>query len=101
MAAYALAGALLTFGYGKRSQPFIIILSLSLYAAILEIAQIWAPGRNPQFTDFVAGSAGALIGSVLAWIGLRAGRLIGKCEMLSANTEAAQYNRWHSDGRQQ
>jgi VanZ family protein len=75
VAAYALAGALLIFGYGKRSQPFIIILSLSLYAAILEIAQIWAPGRNPQFTDFVAGSAGALIGSALAWIGLRAGRL--------------------------
>ena len=78
VAAYALAGALLTFGYRKRSQPFIIVLSLSLYAAILEIAQIWVPGRNPQFTDFVASSAGALIGSVLAWIGLRAGRLTGK-----------------------
>ena len=78
VAAYALAGALLTFGYRKRSQPFIIVLSLSLYAAILEIAQIWVPGRNPQFIDFVASSAGALIGSVLAWIGLRAGRLTGK-----------------------
>jgi VanZ family protein len=78
VAAYVLAGALLTFGYGKRSHPFIIILSLSLYAAILEIAQIWAPGRNPKFIDFVASSAGALIGSVLAWIGLRVGRLTGK-----------------------
>jgi VanZ family protein len=78
VAAYALAGALLTFGYGKRSQPFIIVLSLSLYAAILEIAQIWVPGRNPQFIDFVASSAGALIGSALAWIGLRAGRLTRK-----------------------
>ena len=78
VAAYALTGALLTFGYRKRGQPFIIVLSLSLYAAILEIAQIWAPGRNPQFTDFVASSAGALIGSVLAWIGLRVGRLTGK-----------------------
>ena len=69
VAAYAFASALLTFGYRKRSQPFIIVLSLSLYAAILEIAQIWVPGRNPQFIDFVAGSAGALIGYVLAWIG--------------------------------
>ena len=92
VAAYALTGALLTFGYRKRGQPFIIVLSLSLYAAILEIAQIWAPGRNPQFTDFVASSAGALIGSVLAWIGLRVGRL-EKCGIRSANTEAAQYNR--------
>ena len=78
VAAYALAGALLTFGYRKRSQPFIIVLSLSLYAAILEIAQMWVPGRNPQFIDFVASSAGALIGSVLAWIGLRVGRITEK-----------------------
>jgi VanZ family protein len=70
VAAYALAGALLTFGYRKRSQPFIIVLSLSLYAPILEIA-MWVPGRNPQFIDFVASSTGALIGSALAWIGKR------------------------------
>jgi VanZ family protein len=87
VAAYALAGALLTLGYGKRRQPLTIVLSLSLYAAILEIAQIWAPGRNPKFIDFVASSAGALMGSVLAWIGLRATRLTGKREMLSANTK--------------
>ena len=78
LAAYAIVGALLAFGYHKRSQPFIIALSLLLYASILEIAQIWVPGRNPQFSDFVASSAGALIGSVLAWIGLRAGHLTGK-----------------------
>jgi len=101
VAAYALAGGLLTFGFGKRSHPFITLMFLSLYAAILEIAQIWVPGRNPQFIDFVASSAGALIGSVLAWIGLRVGRLTGKGEMLSANTEAAQYNRQRSNGRQQ
>jgi VanZ family protein len=47
-------------------------LSLSLYAAILEIAQIWVPGRDPKFIDFAASSAGAFIGSALAWIGLRA-----------------------------
>jgi VanZ family protein len=69
VAAYAIAGGLLTFGYGKRSQPFIVVLSLSLYAAILEIAQIWVPGRNPTVIDFAASSAGALIGSALAWIG--------------------------------
>ena len=72
LAAYAIAAGLLTFGYDKRRQPFVIVLSLCLYAAILEIAQIWVPGRNPQFIDFAASSAGALIGAALAWIGLRA-----------------------------
>jgi VanZ family protein len=72
IAAYAIAGGLLTLGYYKRNQPFVGVLSLSLYAAILEIAQIWVPGRNPSVIDFVASSAGALIGSALVWIALQA-----------------------------
>ena len=72
LAAYAIAAGLLTVGYDKRSQPLVLILSLSLYAAILEIAQIWVPGRNPTVIDLAASSAGALIGAAaLAWIGLR------------------------------
>ena len=70
--AYAIVSGLLTFAYHKRSQPFIIVLSLCLYAAILEIAQLWVPGRHPAVIDFAASSAGALIGAALAWIGLRA-----------------------------
>jgi VanZ family protein len=71
VAAYAIAAGLLTFGYHKHSQPFVIVLSLCLYAAILEIAQLWVPGRNPTVIDFAASSAGVLIGAALAWIGLR------------------------------
>jgi VanZ family protein len=78
MAAYAIAGALLTVCYQKRSQPFIVAVALSLYAATLEIAQIWVPGRNPKFIDFAASSAGALIGPALACIGVLAQRLTGK-----------------------
>jgi len=70
LAAYAIAGGLLTLGY-KRNQPFIVILSLSLCAALLEIAQIWVPGRNSTIIHFAASSAGALIGSALVWIGLQ------------------------------
>jgi hypothetical protein len=46
-----------------------------LYAAILEIAQIWVSGRNPTIIDFAASSAGAFIGSALAWIRLRATKI--------------------------
>jgi VanZ family protein len=88
IAAYAIAGGLLTLGYYKRNQPFIVVLSLSLYAAILEIAQIWVPGRNSTVIDFAASSAGALIGSALVWIGLQARPSTRKkWGMLLANTE--------------
>jgi VanZ family protein len=80
LAAYVIGGALLTFCYHKRSQPFIIVLSLSLYAASLEIGQNWVPGRDPKFIDFAASSAGALFGSALVLIGLRATRLKGKMQ---------------------
>jgi VanZ family protein len=78
LAAYAIVGALLAFGYHKRSQPFIIALSLLLYASILEIAQIWVPGRNPTVVDFAASSAGALIGSAFTWVGFRATNALSK-----------------------
>ena len=72
IAAYAMAGGLLTLGYYKRNQPFVVVLSLSVFAATLEIAQVWMPGRHPRVMDFAASSAGSLIGSALVWIGLRA-----------------------------
>jgi VanZ family protein len=83
--AYAIAAGLLTFAYAKRTQPFIIVLSLCLYAAILEIAQIWVPRRNPTVIDFVARLVHL---SALLWLGLGFGPHAqqAKCQMLSANT---------------
>jgi VanZ family protein len=89
VAAYAIGAGLLTLGYYKRNRPLFVVLSLTLYAAILEIAQIWTPGRDPKFIDFAASSAGALIGSALAWIGLQATPSTRKkWGMLVAKTEA-------------
>ena len=87
IAAYAIAGALLTFGYRKRSSALIVTLSLSIYAAVLEVAQIWAPGRDPKFIDFAASSAGALIGS--ACLALRTIRPTGEMPNAAANEETA------------
>jgi VanZ family protein len=89
IAAYAIGAGLLTLGYYKRNRPLFVVLSLTLYAAILEIAQIWVPGRNPTVIDFAASSAGVLIGSALAWIGLQARPSTRKkWGMLLAKTEA-------------
>jgi VanZ family protein len=90
IAAYAIGAGLLTLCYYKRNQPLIVVSSLTLYAAVLEIAQIWVPGRDPKFIDFAASSAGALIGSAFGWIGLQAATpsTRKKWAMLLSNTEA-------------
>jgi VanZ family protein len=35
---------------------------LAILAVVLEMAQLWIPGRHSQFIDFAASSAGACIG---------------------------------------
>ena len=63
---------MLAFGCGKRHYSTLIILSLSIYSAALEIAQTQIPGRTGNFGDFVVSFGGALIGGTLAWLVLRA-----------------------------
>jgi len=70
--AYLATAGLLTFGYGKQYHPLVVALCLSIYSAVLEIAQILVPGRHAGFSDFAASTTGAVIGSALAWIVLRA-----------------------------
>lgn len=41
------------------------------YAALLELAQTWSPGRSPGLIDFAAGSAGAIAAISLSAIVLR------------------------------
>jgi len=72
VAAYLMAAGLLTFGYGKQRHPLVIALCLAIYSAALEIAQILVPGRHAGFADFAASTTGAVIGSALTWIVLRA-----------------------------
>ena len=69
--AYVLTAGLLSFGYGKSRYPIFIVLSLSIYSAALEIAQLQIPGRDGNVGDFVVSSIGALIGCSLAWLVLR------------------------------
>jgi hypothetical protein len=72
LAAYLGTAGLLTFGYGGKRSPVAIILSLSFYSAVFEIAQIQILGRHAAFSDFVASTTGAIVGSALVWIVLKA-----------------------------
>lgn len=72
IAAYSLTAGFLAYGFGKSRNPVVIILGLSIFSGAVEIAQIYIPDRHPAFVDFLASTAGALIGAALAWTILRA-----------------------------
>ncbi len=68
MAAFILAGGLFALFYRRRINPAIIVIGLTLYGAVLELGQLWIPGRHARFIDIAADGLGALIGVALAWI---------------------------------
>ena len=63
--AYAGTGALLAFGLGfGPARAWRIGALLVLLAGVLEVGQIWIPGRTAQVIDFLASSAGAVLGTL-------------------------------------
>lgn len=59
--AYLGTGALLGWGWA-RLRTHRLAAGLIALAAILEIGQIWIPGRTSQLVDLAASAAGALAG---------------------------------------
>jgi hypothetical protein len=73
--AYAGTAGLLALGFGRGWAPRTGAL-LVLLAGVLEIGQIWIPGRTSQVIDFVASSGGAILGALAGALTLAlAGRL--------------------------
>jgi len=68
VAIFALAGLALGLGYPNRAASQMI--ALTLFAAAVELAQFYAPGRHPRLSDFVvdalAACAGVVVASMLA-----------------------------------
>jgi VanZ family protein len=54
--------AALTFGYFRFPSVAMIATLLPIYAALLEIVQMWVPGRMSRLIDVAAGAAGSWIG---------------------------------------
>ncbi|MGX7705894.1 hypothetical protein [Methylobacterium sp. Gmos1] len=65
LAAYAGTAGLLGLGF-PRAPARRLALGLGLLAGLLEIGQIWVPGRTAQFVDFAASAGGALLGLAAA-----------------------------------
>jgi VanZ like family len=81
--AYFAAGLLLALGFWDRRSVFLLCLAVPIYAAVLEIAQLFIPGRSSEFIDFLASSAGAWAGIVLAWL-LHSARRLRANEVIPA-----------------
>lgn len=63
-AIFALAGGAVGLGYPRRSA--LHMGALVLFAAVIEIAQFYAPGRHARLIDFVVDAAAACIGVGIA-----------------------------------
>jgi len=68
LAAYFIAAALLTLGYPLRRDAAMIAMLLPIYAALLELLQLWVPDRMARPNDVVAGTLGAWSGIACAML---------------------------------
>jgi VanZ family protein len=63
-AIFALAGLAIKLGYPNRTTQH--MAGLTLFAAAIELAQFYAPGRHPRISDFVVDALAACAGVVVA-----------------------------------
>lgn len=61
-AAYFVAALFLARGYFEIPRFVFIAISLTVLAAVLEITQLWIPGRMGRVTDFAGGTLGIWVG---------------------------------------
>jgi hypothetical protein len=85
VAAYAVAAFFLGLACSQRLPPMQLVLLLTSYGALLELGQLWVPGRHGQLSDVGADLAGASIGVMVA---LACGPLASRPGRLSAHEEA-------------
>ena len=66
VATYGVAAFFLCLAYHRRLSPIRLVLFLTTYGALLELGQLWVPGRHGQLSDVMADFAGASIGVSIA-----------------------------------
>jgi VanZ family protein len=64
--AYLLSALTISAAQGRGAPAAWPGFALVCYAGLLEVGQLYVPGRHPGITDFSASSLGALLGMVLA-----------------------------------
>ena len=69
---FLLAG--LAFGLGYPDRYPLQTIALVLFAAAVELVQVWVPGRHARLSDFAAGVVGLSLGTGLAYVSTRMAR---------------------------
>ena len=64
-AAYFVTASTLVLPSSKSFAALRVVLALGVFAGLLEIAQLWVPGRGSRLTDFAAGFLGTCVGCIL------------------------------------
>ena len=68
---YLAVGFALGLGYSNRWR---VLASLVAFAAAIELAQLFVPGRHARVVDFVVDAVAGCMGVALAWIGTAVSR---------------------------
>ena len=69
--AYCGTGAILAFAY-QEPRRWRMAVGLVALAGLLEVGQLWVPGRTSQFIDFAFSSAGAVVGVLIGRAAMQA-----------------------------
>jgi VanZ family protein len=56
------------FGMGYPYQYWFRTIGLVVFSGLIEIAQLWVPGRHARLSDFIVDSLAACIGIGAAWL---------------------------------
>jgi VanZ family protein len=65
------AGFFLGLACHYRVPPVQVVPLLTAYGALLELGQLWVPGRHAQLSDVGADLTGASIGMMVALVAMR------------------------------
>jgi VanZ family protein len=54
------------FGFGYYRRPLIVIVAVVVFAGIIELAQLFVPGRHARLSDFMVDAVALCVGVVMA-----------------------------------
>ena len=60
------------FGFGYPSRPLALALALAASCGVIEVVQLWIPGRHARLSDFMLDAAATIIGVGIAYMATRA-----------------------------
>jgi VanZ family protein len=66
--AYFGTAVIMALAYREGPRFRVQTLLLVVLAGILEVGQLYVPGRSSAFLNFAASSAGVIIGGLLMWL---------------------------------